>query len=128
MMDDADLLALQKASRNGISYSYFSKLVSKCPFTLEEWAGYMHLSPRTMIRYKNSKKPFDPLQSERILQIALIYEEGIRVFGEAENFDQWLGSKVISLGGLVPKSLLDNNFGITLIRDQLGRIAHGVLA
>lgn len=128
MMDEVDLLTLLKASRKGVSYNYFHKLMGRCPFTLDEWSTYLHLSSRSMLRYRNDKKSFDPIQSEKILQIALIYDEGVKVFGSAEYFDEWLGSKVISLGGLVPKSLLDNNFGITLLRDQLGRIAHGVLA
>ncbi len=128
MMDDVDLLSLLQASRSGITYSYFNKLLQRCPFSIEEWATYLHLSSRSMIRYRNDKKVFDPIQSEKILQIALVYEEGIKVFGSAEYFDEWLSSKVIALGGLVPKSLLDNNFGITLIKDQLGRIAYGVLA
>jgi len=128
IMDDKGLLDLIKASRQGIKYSYFQKLMKGCPFTFEEWSAFLHLSSRSMLRYKKDKKTFDPIQSEKILQIALLYAEGTRVFGEAERFDQWLDSQVVALGGLKPKELLDNNFGITLIKDQLGRIAHGILA
>jgi len=58
----------------------------------------------------------------------MLYQKGAAVFGDAHVFDRWLATEVISLGGLVPKSLLDNSFGIRLITDQLGRIEHGVLA
>ena len=50
------------------------------------------------------------------------------VFGNIENFSQWLNSKNIALGGVKPISLLDNTFGIMLLKDQLIRIEHGVLA
>jgi len=128
MTDDASILSLVEAARAGVKYSAFEQIAKSSSFSLEEWSQYLHLSSRSMLRYKKDKKAFDPIQSEKILQIALLYQKGTEVFGDAESFDTWLASKVIALGGLVPKSLLDNSFGLRLITDQLGRIEHGVLA
>lgn len=128
MMDDGSLMNLMKVTRAGIKYSQFQKFTQNLPFTMEEWADMLHLSGRSMLRYKKEKKTFDPIQAEKILQIVMLYQRGVEVFGEASYFDEWLGSRVVTLGGVKPKSLLDNNFGITLVRDQLGRIEHGVLA
>jgi len=126
--DDASILKLVEASRAGIKYSAFEKIAQSSSFTLEEWSQYLHLSTRSMLRYKKDKKGFDPIQSEKILQIAILYQKGSEVFDSTVSFDRWLSSSVVALGGLVPKSLLDNSFGIRLITDQLGRIEHGVLA
>jgi putative toxin-antitoxin system antitoxin component (TIGR02293 family) len=60
--------------------------------------------------------------------IELLYKKGIEVFGEEENFYAWMDFKSIPLGGVKPKDLLDTSFGINMIRDELGRIEHGILA
>jgi putative toxin-antitoxin system antitoxin component (TIGR02293 family) len=60
--------------------------------------------------------------------LVMLYEYGIEVFGDRDNFNIWLNSRSIALGGRSPKELLDTKFGIDLVKDELGRIEHGVLA
>jgi putative toxin-antitoxin system antitoxin component (TIGR02293 family) len=114
--------------RKGIAFPYFTRLSDRIHFTLEDWASYLHLSERTIQRYKKEKKTFDPIYSEKILQIELLYKKGIDVFGDAENFYTWMDYVSIPLGNVKPKDLLDTSFGINLIHDELGRIEHGILA
>ncbi|MFA7616893.1 MAG: antitoxin Xre-like helix-turn-helix domain-containing protein [Weeksellaceae bacterium] len=119
---------LMKLVRNGISYPAFQKVVDDFSFTIEEWSTFLHLSERTLQRYKKNDTSFDSLQSERILQITLFYQRGIDVFGDRDNFDTWLNTVSIALGNIKPKELLDNSFGISLLDEELIRIEHGVLA
>jgi len=128
MVDDASILDLIKTSRAGIKYSQFEQLSKVSSLSLDDWSEILHMSTRSLLRYKKVKKAFEPLQSEKILEIALLYEKGSDVFGSIEQFDRWLASKVLAIGGIQPKSLLDSSFGIRMITDQLGRIEHGVLA
>lgn len=114
--------------RGGIDYGIFQNMVSKFPFTSEEWSQFLHLSERTIQRYKKDEKNFDSLQSERILQIALLYQRGVEIFGDKDNFDFWLATKNVALENIKPKELLDNAFGIALLEEELTRIEHGVLA
>lgn len=114
--------------RGGIEFDFFQNLVSKYPFSIEEWSGFLHLSERTLQRYKKESKNFDSLQSEKIIQISMFYQRGVEVFGSKENFDIWLDSNNLSLGGVKPKELLDNAFGIALLDEELTRIEHGILA
>jgi len=114
--------------REGVPFPYFTKLSTQIHFGFEEWSSYLHLSERTIQRYKKEKKSFDPIYSERILQIELLYKKGIHVFGIADNFYTWMDSPSVALGGVKPKDMLDTSFGITHIHDELGRIEHGVLA
>jgi len=58
----------------------------------------------------------------------LLYKRGVHVFGKEENFYSWMGAKSIALGGVRPKDLLDNSFGISMVYDELGRIEHGIFA
>jgi len=127
-MDDNDVLSLINAVRNGISYSFFSNLVRISTFSLPEWSYFLHLSERTLQRYKKEKKNFGPVYSEKILEITMLYKYGKEVFGNEENFSSWLDSSNIALGNSSPKQLLDSNFGIEMVKDELGRIEHGVLA
>ncbi|MCH8317933.1 MAG: DUF2384 domain-containing protein [Bacteroidetes bacterium] len=53
---------------------------------------------------------------------------GLDVFVDSQKFNTWLESQNIALGGIKPKDLLDNTFGINMIKDELSRIEHGVLA
>ena len=86
------------------------------------------MSERTMQRYKKEKKTFDPIYSEKILEVMLLYKLGINVFGNKEKFISWIETKNLALGGVKPKELLDNTFGISLLKDELTRIEHGILA
>ena len=68
------------------------------------------------------------MQSEKILELALLQKRGIEVFGNPDKFNLWIETVNIALGSVKPKELLDNSFGIELIKDELTRIEHGVLA
>ena len=57
----------------------------------------------------------------------MLYKYGVEMFGDKDNFNTWLNSKSIPLGGSKPKDLLDTKFGISMVKDELGRIEHGIL-
>jgi len=123
-----DFAKLSQAVKHGVKYSFFTKLTEQIPFDSFDWSTILHLSERTLQRYKTEKKTFDSIYSDKILQIAILYKLGTETFGDKANFDTWLETKSIALGGVKPKELLDNTFGISLVRDELNRIENGVLA
>jgi putative toxin-antitoxin system antitoxin component (TIGR02293 family) len=127
-LGNGNIITLIHTVRQGIGFAAFMSLVDKSPFTISEWCTFLHLSERTMQRYRKEAKKFDPIHSEKILEITMLYRKGVEVFGDAERFDSWLNSTSIALGNVKPKELLDNSFGITLLKDELGRIEYGVLA
>ena len=81
-----------------------------------------------MQRYKKESLPFEPLQSEKILQVALIFQKGQEVFGNTDKFNKWLNEENQAIGKMKPKELLDNSFGIRMIEDELTKIEYGILA
>jgi len=127
-VDEIKSISLVELVRNGVRFDAFDTFANKSPFSLNEWSGYLHLSERTMQRYRSEKKTFDPLQSEKIIDIALFYNKGVEVFGSAEKFDSWLETDSLALGSIKPKMLLDNSFGIDILRDELIAIEYGILA
>jgi putative toxin-antitoxin system antitoxin component (TIGR02293 family) len=127
-IEDEDEVNLANIAREGVSISYFNNLSDQIHLGLQEWSGYLHLSERTIQRYKKEKKTFDPIYSEKIVTIELLYKKGIDVFGIADNFYTWMDTKSVALGGVKPKELLDTSFGITMVYNELGRIEHGIFA
>jgi putative toxin-antitoxin system antitoxin component (TIGR02293 family) len=123
-----DEINLANRVREGVSFNYFTTLSDQIHLGLQEWADYLHLSERTMQRYKKEGKSFDPIYSEKIIIIELLYKKGIDVFGAEEKFYTWMDTKSVALGGVKPKELLDTSFGITMVYDELGRIEHGIFA
>jgi putative toxin-antitoxin system antitoxin component (TIGR02293 family) len=127
-IDDSSVYTLINMVRNGIKFSKFKLLLQVSTFTFSEWAKFLHVSERTLQRYETENKIFDSSQSEKILQISMLYQFGKEVFGTEVVFDSWLKTKSIALGGIAPKELLDSSFGIELVKNELGRLQHGVLA
>lgn len=128
LLEDNDTSKLINIVRQGVDMEFFDAIASVSPFSLSEWSVLLHLSERTMLRIRKENRSFDPVQSEKILQIALLYKKGIDVFGNKVKFDNWLETENLALGQAKPKDLLDNVFGISLLNDELLRIEHGILA
>ncbi|MCB0648311.1 MAG: DUF2384 domain-containing protein [Saprospiraceae bacterium] len=126
--DDNSLFQIISDIQRGLSYVNFKNIAQKTAFTLSDWSSYLHLSERSLQRYEKENKSFDPLQSQQIVRIAMLYNRGEDVFGSLEKFNKWMSWESIALGGIKPKQLLDTTFGIEMIEDELTRIEHGVLA
>ena len=127
-IDDSDIFSIIKVIKKGIKYKEFFSIAQNSPFSLSEWSGFLNISERTIQRYKKEGKSFDVDSSGKIIEITLLYNYGIEVFGNREKFNSWLETKNLALGGIKPKELLDNTFGINLLKDELTRIEFGVLA
>ena len=127
-IDKQNPLVLIQTVRDGIEYKLFTNLANKSLFGIKDWSNFLHLSERTIQRYKKEQKKFDPVQSEKILEITLLNKKGAKLFGNNEKFNAWLNTKNIAIGGFKPRSILDSTFGINMLNDELTRIEHGVLA
>jgi len=123
-----NVYSLIQTVRAGVDFAVFAAFATEAPFSPAEWSAYLHLSGRTMQRYKKEGGTFDPLQSEKILEIMLLIKKGTAVFGDRENFNAWLNAMNVALGHVKPKDLLDSSFGINLLQEELTRIEYGVLA
>jgi putative toxin-antitoxin system antitoxin component (TIGR02293 family) len=128
LSDDRGILSLIETIRNGIKYLSFNRIAVNSPFSLQDWSKFLHLSERTMQRYKKEEKNFDMVQSEKIIEIVMLYNKGKEVFGDKGKLDTWIETGNIALGGVAPKSFLDSSLGIQLVKDELIRIEHGILA
>ena len=125
MAGDFKLVAL---SREGVKVKDFLSLVEKSGFSLSEWAKWLHISEPARLSQSNGSDTLEPFQAERLLELNRLFRFGEEVFGDPAMFRKWLRHKIIALGDIEPVSLLDNSFGIDIVRTELGRIEHGIFA
>lgn len=123
-----DEFQLMQYSRHGIPANYFWAILKDSPFSHNDWAKFMQADEETVQSYLHFERRISRAHSERIIEVYRILRQGAAIFGSMGEFYIWLNTKIPALGNIEPKSLLDNTFGIQIVRDELTRIEHGVLA
>jgi len=124
----SDPVEMVNLVRKGITFPLFEKITGRLSLSVKQWCSILHLTERTIQRYRSDKKTFESIHSEKIISIVRLYKKGVVVFGSLEKFSAWMNSNIIFFGGSKPVSLLDTGIGISLINDELIRIEHGVFA
>ncbi len=109
----------------GITKSDFIAVVAMTGLNLTEFSNFLPVSKRTIEKVKEEEL-LNPQVSDRVLQIATLYQQGIELFGSPTVFKEWMNSSIISLGNKKPIDFMNNATGIAIIHDILGRIEHGV--
>lgn len=112
-------------AREGLERGHFDKLKSFTGLDIEQLSSILSITPRTVQR-KKKDEAFKPDISEKMLELAELYAFGIEVYGNKENFQKWIKSDLLSLGGRAPLSMLHSSFGRRTIKEELGRIQHGI--
>lgn len=110
--------------RRGITRKQFMAFVKEVKQTVSALAEVIPASYSSLTK----KDRYDKATSERMVELAEIFAQGIEVFGDVIKFNSWLESSSHPLGGVTPFSLLDTSIGISLVKDELGRIDHGLIA
>lgn len=113
--------------RQGIKKSAVRHLAASMSLTWRDMAKLLPITERTLQRYQ-TQKLMNQIVSEQALQLAEVVAIGIDVFEDRGNFLTWLSMPSTALGGRKPIELLSSRFGIELVVDELGRIAHGIPA
>lgn len=121
-----DPLQLMMHAQQGVSKGAVKQLQERLQFSNEQLAHVLHLTVRALQKYE-PEKMLKPSISERAIALAQLYARGFELLGE-ERFLRWMQRAHVALGKRKPTDLLSTQFGMMLIRDELGRIEHGVLA
>jgi putative toxin-antitoxin system antitoxin component (TIGR02293 family) len=122
----ADLMVVRHA-RSGLKTGYFYFLGHKMDLSISDLAKILNVSLRTLQRYLPDQL-LDTDASAKVIQLSLLNQHGVEVFGTQESFNLWLKAPVMDLEYQTPLSLLDTPFGFDLVHQILGRIEHGVFA
>jgi len=109
-------------SMRDISKNYIKQILRLSKLSVLELISILPISIDT---YKR-KLAFNPPVTEKVLEIEEVYRKGIDVFGDS--FHQWMDTENLAMGGVTPKTLLNNSFGVRLLLNEIGRLEHGILA
>lgn len=113
--------------KSGVTRQSLDDLMLATGLSLSDIADCMHMTERTLRNYTPQTR-LGPEQSERAIEIGKLYELGSETFGSLASFRSYMDSHVMALGGRKPKEFLDTSVGIEFLKDELGRIQHGVFA
>ena len=105
------------------TFKNFKKVMDKSPFSLLEWANFLHVSERTLQRYAKDNSSFNGLLIDRILDLEKLIDFGNAEFGD--HFHDWLQSTPYNLYGNKPIELLKSSDGIKTVYNLIGQIVHG---
>ena len=123
-MSDFDVLQL---TRNGLPKRLLLSLAKRISLTLEEFAGILHISERTLQRY-DDEAIIKTEYAEKAVELARLYTRGEEVFGSLDKFKTWMKTPLHAFKGETPVSHLDTSIGFDMIFKELGRIEHGIFA
>ncbi|MEQ9402085.1 MAG: DUF2384 domain-containing protein [Cyclobacteriaceae bacterium] len=129
-MNDLDNIMYDPAARyyranKGLSKLDFLSIVAMTGLNLTEFSALLPVSKRTIEKSKDEDL-LSPVVSDRVLQIASLYQHGADTLGDVTAFKDWLNTPLISLAGKKPIEYMNNDTGISMVNDLLGRISHGV--
>ena len=114
-------------TRKGLPTRIIDNLAEKLNVSIIELSSYLHVSDRTIRRYKNNKT-LPPELSDHLLQISKVYLRCLEVFEDHGNAVSWMHSPNITLNNSTPLELMDTYTGIQMVLDELIRIEHGVVS
>ncbi len=115
--------------KQGVSYKLFSYIKNRCPFSDEQWAGFLGISTKSLQRYALAQTHvFKPIHSEKIIEIAEVCDAGMEVFNDKYDLYDWFTKPAFAFDYEVPMHFLDTSYGVQLVFVQLKRFAHGIFA
>ncbi len=113
--------------RRGLPYELYDLIKERTPFNEEDWAQFLGVSLRTLQRNKTKKDfVFDPIPTEKILELAEVTALGKEVFDTKEQFYLWLNTPNFALGNLQPFELLKDSYGKEMVMNELNKIQYGI--
>ena len=119
-------LELVKSAREGITKEKVNDIIKMTGLTQVEFGRYIDLTSRAIQR-KGLDDRLSKSISEKALLIYNLYGRGGQIFGDIDEFKEWMDTVNIALGNVKPKEYLDTYSGIEYLNEELGRIEHGYM-
>ncbi len=115
--------AASKKIQHALSHEFFElKDIAGC--NNEYLATLLGTTQRTILNKKKSGEPFDISQTERLRKLTRLFGEGNEVFGNKEQFNEWLQKPSYGLDD-TPSELLKQPGGLDKVLNELNSIKFG---
>lgn len=116
--------AISDKVQHATSKEFFS-LKDISGLNTENLATLLGTTQRTIQNKKNSGEPFDLAQTERLRKLIRLFEEGNEVFGNREQFKEWLQKLSYGLDYIIPVDLLKEPGGLDKVMNEINSIKFG---
>jgi putative toxin-antitoxin system antitoxin component (TIGR02293 family) len=114
-----------KAIRAGLPASAFVGVAEAFDLTVDELAGILGISPRTIRDQRKKLVRLSSENTEKLVRMARIQKQARKVFSTDEAASGWLSSPAPALEGAKPIDLLDTDLGAREVESILSGIAYG---
>lgn len=121
-------IALVADSRKGLRAQAVFDFISLSEFSFPVIEKVLNKTIKTFTSYKKNQTVLDATVSEKLLKFFSLYNKGLALFGNIEEFNKWISEPSFGLGNQVPRDLLETVTGIELVSNELSRIEFGDLA
>ena len=122
--DVSSLDSIVSTARKGLKTKVFFELAETINMPEKNLAEVINIPLRTISNYKSEEKLLDPIYSEHLLKLIHLYEKGEEIFGNVDEFNQWL-KKPSWNKKMNPAELLNTVGGVDLIATELEKLAQG---
>src|SRR6476469_10883246 len=116
-------IAVLNRSKEGLKAKAALDFLTVSGFSYDEFQETFKTTVKTIQNYVVQDLTLDASLSEKLLKSFALFQKGIEVFGSAQAFHDWLNVSSYGLGNQIPFHLMDTITGITLIEEELIRIA-----
>jgi putative toxin-antitoxin system antitoxin component (TIGR02293 family) len=116
-----------KFVRSGVTKKVLVGIKNKTKLDYDKLAKVLSVARATLIN-KNDNRPFNTALSDRIVGLAELYDFGYKVFGNVDNFNEWMLMTNQALGGEKPYDIIDTQYGRDEVRNLIGRIDYGIFS
>jgi putative toxin-antitoxin system antitoxin component (TIGR02293 family) len=110
-----------------VPWSSVAHLSSRLRVPPAEVVQLIGLAERTALR-RQKEGYLKPDEADRLLRVARVFEEAIRIFGSEEKAAKWLSAPSLVFSGAAPLTHLDCDAGAQFVTDELIRIDFGDFA
>lgn len=112
-------------ARKGLPKRSADILAKAIGLTGRELVRILNIAERTFHRYQ-PETMLDTPSTERLLQLASLYQKGEEVFEDLLIFKNWMRQPNELFNNKSPLEMLDTNTGFQLVEDEIGRIEFNV--
>ena len=110
-----------------VPFAAVAALAGRIGVTVDDALAVIGIPARTAARRK-AESFLKPDEADRLLRVARVMEEAVRVLGGNARAGAWLLAPHPLLGGETPFALLDSDAGAKSVSDELVRIDFGDFA
>lgn len=117
-----------RVMRDGAPSEVVPTVAYRLGITQDRLFEFLKLPKSTLKGRIRNKKPLARDETDRIYRVDRVMNRAIEVLGDENAAKEWITRENRSLGGDVPLTLMDTEYGYELVLDTLSRIEYGVFS